>query len=109
MMRAPSAGELDTLVTVYRRVDNPALDMGLTSDETIVIRRWAKIEPVGTAIYRESAQIDIGITHRIYFDYTDKIRAGDEVKTPTGEIYRVQRSCAFQGKKVCTILEVEEL
>ena len=108
-LRAPQAGELDTLISIVRLSDSPA-DVGeLTTTETEILKRWAKIVPVGTATYVETCQTDTGITHRIYIDYTPDIFQFDVCKTSDGRRFRVQRSCALNGGRVCTILECEEL
>ena len=108
-LKAPPAGELDTLIGIYRKSNTPTGDTDLDTDLNLVLQRWAKIEPVGTAVYVSSFQTDTGITHRIYIDYTEGIRAEDVVLTNDGRQFRVQRSASLGGRRVCTILEVEEL
>ena len=109
MMKSPTAGELDTLVTFYRRSATPFGEADVTSEETELLKRWAKIEPVGTAVYVESVQTGGGISHRIYIDYTIVLREDDLAKTSDGRTFRVKRSCALGGGRTTTILEVEEL
>ncbi len=107
--KAPSAGELDTFVTIVRIANSPDDEVELSTEEVEVLTRWAKIEPVGTAIYVGTAQTGTGITHRIYIDFTTLVQADDVVKTNDGRRFRVHRSAAMNGGRVCTILEVEEL
>lgn len=109
MMRPPQTGELDTLITIFRGSATPWGDDDLKNQETEIIKRWAKIEPVGTAVYVESVQTESGITHRIYIDFTNLIREDDVAKTSDGRQFRVKRSCALGGGRQTTILEVEEL
>ena len=108
-MKAPPAGELDTLIGIYRKSNTPTGDTDLDTDLDLLIQRWAKIEPVGTAVYVGSFQTDTGITHRIYIDFTEGIKAEDVIRTSDGRQFRVQRSTNLNGRRVCTVLEVEEL
>ena len=68
-MREPSAGELNRRITLRLRTDTPALDLGLDSLFTDQKKRWAKIEPVGTAVYANGVQTDMKVTHRVTFYY----------------------------------------
>lgn len=108
-MKAPPAGELDTLIGIYRKSNTPTGDTDLDTDLDLIIQRWAKIEPVGTSVYVGSFQTDTGITHRIYIDFTEGIKAEDVIRTSDGRQFRVQRSTNLNGRRVCTVLEVEEL
>lgn len=107
-MREPSAGELDRRITVRLRTDIPALNQGLDSLFTDQKKRWAKIEPVGTAVYANGVQIDMKITHRVTFYYLKGMSESHEV-VHGATIYRVRRVADMNGKRRFTLLEVEEL
>ncbi|MDR6581603.1 MULTISPECIES: head-tail adaptor protein [Pseudomonas] len=107
-MREPSAGELDRRVLVRLRSDMPALDLGLDSLFTDQKRRWAKIEPVGTAVYANGVQTDAKITHRVTFYFLKGMSESHEV-VHGATIYRVRRVADMNGNRRFTLLEVEEL
>lgn len=107
-MREPSAGELDRRITVRLRSDDPAPDLGLDSVFSDQKKRWAKIEPVGTAVYANGVQTDVKITHRVILYYLKGMSDAHEV-VHGGSIYRVKRVADMNGSRRFTVLEVEEL
>ncbi|WP_282412242.1 phage head closure protein [Pseudomonas sp. PS01299] len=107
-MREPSAGELDRRITLRLRADIPAPDQGLDSLFTDQKKRWAKIEPVGTAVYANGVQTDVKITHRVTFYYLKGMSESHEV-VHGDTIYRVRRVADMNGNRRFTLLEVEEL
>ena len=107
-MREPSAGELNRRITLRLRTDIPALDQGLDSLFTDQKRRWAKIEPVGTAVYANGVQTDMKVTHRVTFYYLKGMSESHEVLHGT-TIFRVRRVADMNGNRRFTLLEVEEL
>lgn len=104
----PGAGDLTRRVTLRRRADLPADDAGLTSLFSDERKRWARIEPVGTAIYSGSVQADNKITHRITLRYLGLVTTDFEV-LHAAVIYRVKRATDLNGAHRFTVLEVEEL
>lgn len=107
-MREPSAGELDRRITLRLRSDVPAPNQGLDSLFTDQKKRWAKIEPVGTAVYAAGVQTDVKITHRVTFYYLKGMSEAHEV-VRGATIYRVRRVADMNGNRRFTLLEVEEL
>lgn len=107
-MREPSAGELDRRITLRLRSDVPASNQGLDSLFTDQKKRWAKIEPVGTAVYANGVQTDVKITHRVTFYYLKGMSESHEV-VHGSTVYRVRRVTDMNGKRRYTLLEVEEL
>lgn len=107
-LRHPHTGELNRRITLRLRSDVPALDMGLEPVFSEPRKRWAKIEPVGTAIYANGVQTDNKLTHRITLRYHPGITEAHEVVH--GEtLYRVKRSADLNGAHRFTVLEVEEV
>ncbi len=102
------AGELDRRVVIQLRSDRPADDMGLESQLLDPTPRWAKIEPVGTAVYTDGIQTDNKITHRIFIRHLLGITTDHEIVN-SGVVYRVKRCAEMNGRKRFTIIEVEEL
>lgn len=119
--REPTNGELNRRVAVRRRTDSPAENMGLDSSFSVLTGRWARIEPVGTAVYSGGVQTDSKITHRISLRLLKGITddhevvhvravsgAGFEV-VPDTPLYRVRRSTDMNDSRRFTLLEVEEI
>lgn len=104
----PRAGELDKRVVIRRRADLPAADMGVESHFIEQRLRWAKIVPVGTAIYTGSVQTDAKITHRVIVRYLGELTTDIEILHGQ-TVYRVRRCTAMNGAKRFTMIEVEEL
>lgn len=104
----PGAGRLDRRVTLRRRSDLPADGGGLASQFSEEKKRWARIEPVGTAIYNGSVQADAKITHRITLRYLGVLPVDFEV-VHCEVVYRVRRATDMNGSHKFTVLEVEEL
>lgn len=107
-LREPGAGELDRRVRVRRRADLPAADMGLDSVFSERKQRWAKIEPVGTAVYADGVQTGNKLTHRITLRYLVGV-TGDHEVVHGSTLYRISRSADMNGARRFTLLEVEEL
>ena len=106
--REIGAGELNKHVMLRRRDDVPAEDMGLDSLFSEANPRWAKIEPVGSAVYTDSAQTENKITHRIFLRFRTGITTAYEV-VHKDTLYRVKRGFDMNGRGRFVVLEVEEL
>jgi len=108
MVREPGASELNRRITIRLRQDAPASDMGLAPIFVDQKERWARIQPVGTAVYSAGVQTDSKITHRITFYFLKGISDAHEVLHGT-TLYRVRRVTDMNGDRRFTVLEVEEL
>lgn len=107
-LREPGAGELNRRILVRRRADLPSADMGIESHFIEQRYRWAKIVPVGTAVYTGSVQTDARVTHWVILRYVGELTTDYEVLR--GEVvYRVKRCTAMNGEHRFSVLEVEEL
>ena len=100
--------KLDKLVQIRRRQDLPLGDSDLHSQYLEQVPRWARIQPVGAAVYAEGRQTDHAMTHRIWMRHVDGITADHEV-VHGGHVYRVLRSADLDGGNRFTVLEVEQL
>ncbi|MBR8234247.1 MULTISPECIES: phage head closure protein [unclassified Burkholderia] len=107
-MRIPRIGELDRRVRLRGRRDYPYRDAELESEFPEQKLRWAKIEPVGAAVYSGSVQIDEKVTHRIYLRYLDGVTNDYEV-VYREQVFRVKRVGDVKRGRRFTVLEVEEL
>lgn len=107
-LTAPPSQKLNRRVQIRRRTDVPVGDSDLGQEFTGIRTRWARIQPVGTAVYAEGQQTDHAITHRIWLRKIEDITTSDEVVH--GEsVFRVLRSADLDGGNAFTILEVEQL
>lgn len=107
-MRIPKIGELDRRVLLRERRDYPYRDAEIESEFSEQRSRWAKIEPVGAAVYSGSVQIDDKVTHRVFLRYLDGVTSDYEV-VYRGQVFRVKRVGDVNGVRRFSVLEVEEL
>ncbi|VVD76386.1 hypothetical protein PEP31012_00864 [Pandoraea eparura] len=107
-MEFPTIGELNQRIKISTRSDYPVLETDIASDYSGRRDRWAKIEPVGSAVYFGNAQTEVKVTHRIWIRYEHGIDANVEVDDGQS-VYRVRRVSDLKGAKRFTVLEVEEL
>ncbi|MBY4692745.1 phage head closure protein [Burkholderia latens] len=107
-MRTPRIGELDRRVQLRERRDYPYRDAEIESEFPQQKLRWAKIEPVGAAVYSGSVQIDEKVTHRMYLRYLDGVTSDYEV-VYRNRLFRVKRVGDLNGLQRFTVLEVEEI
>ncbi|WP_175701178.1 head-tail adaptor protein [Burkholderia ambifaria] len=107
-MRIPRIGELDRRVLLRERRDYPYRDAEIESEFPEQRPRWAKIEPVGAAVYSGSVQIDDKVTHRVFLRYIDGVTSDYEV-VYRDQVFRVKRVGDVNGVRRFSVLEVEEL
>lgn len=107
-LQPPPSQKLDKRVLIRRRTDVPFGDSALEHEFRDERPRWARIQPVGTAVYAEGQQTDHAITHRIWLRKIDGVTTSHEV-VHGSNIYRVLRGAPLDGGNAFTILEVEQL
>lgn len=109
-LRNPPSQKLDKRVCIRLRQDIPVGASGVDTLYTKPVKRWARIQPVGTATYTETAQTDTAITHRIWLRKIEGVTDAHEiVHITSGSVYRVQRLADLDGGNDFTIIEVEQL
>lgn len=108
-MKEPGAGELDTRITVRIRNDTPSADAGLESAYITVAKRWAKLVPLGTAVYTGAKQTGDDLTHRIIFRRVRGLDSRHEILCDDGRLFRVRRPTDLNGGRVYTVVDVEQL
>jgi len=108
-MKEPGAGELDTRITVRIRNDMPSDDAALESAYLTVARRWAKLMPLGTAVYTGAKQTGDDFTHRIIFRRLKGLDSRHEILCDDGRLFRVRRPSDLNGGRVYTVVDVEQL
>lgn len=112
-MRKPLSGDLNRRVTLKKWQD--VADSGFGIDQTFDAGAtvWASVEPVGSAIFWGTQQIENGVTHRIVVRRTDEINeasiTGEHVAEYAGLRYRVKRASDLNGERRFVVLEVEAL
>ncbi len=104
----PPSQKLNKRVQIRLRTDVPLGDSGVGQVFSDTKPRWARIQPVGTAVYAEGQQTDHAITHRIWLRKIAGITTAHEV-VHKQSLYRVLRSADLDGGNAFTILEVEQL
>ena len=113
----PGAGELNRRVTFFRRVDQPnSSTYAATAQDTDIITVWAKIEPVGDAVYWGTVQTSERPTHRFWVrsieGKTDaySLSHGVLVKdVQTDRVYRIYKPSQVRGESFFTMFEGTEL
>lgn len=84
---------------------------GVTPSYTVVATVWAKVEPVGGALYFGTKQVGEQITDRVFIRrtslLTERTITGDHELECDGQRYRVRRASAVGGGKAFVMLEVE--
>lgn len=107
-MKAPNVGELKHKITIKLWRDVPNLSAGIDQTFTEPAIAWAKIEPVGTAIYFDTKQTDNKITHRFYIRFIAGVTS-DHVIEHDGWRYRIARSAPMQFERRFLVIEAEQL
>lgn len=107
-MKFPQVGELRHWAELRVRKDFPVGSSSLSPEFPELLGQWAKVEPVGTAVYANSVQTDVRITHRIFVRWRRGLGRYNEVSCQ-GLLYRVLRVGDIKGKEHWAVLEVEEL
>lgn len=112
-MIVPSTGALNRRILLRRWQD--VADTGFSIDQTFDpgTTVWGSLEPVGSAIYWGSQQIEQGVTHRLIVRRTAAINehsiTGEYVAEHLGIRYRVRRASDLNGEGRFLVLEVESL
>ncbi|NKF30474.1 head-tail adaptor protein [Pseudomonas sp. BGM005] len=107
-MKRPAAGERNKRISIRRRNDKSKGDSELESEYTLVGRRWAKIEPLGTLLVNSGITIGDKITHRISFPVLRGIDQRCEVVCGS-RLFRVSGVGDIAEAGIDTVLEVEEI
>lgn len=112
-MNAPEVGELDRVVLVREWQDAPAFGAGIEQTFATLGKAWAKLVPVGAALFYGTAQVEAGITHRMVTWRTSKLNersvTGAHVVECEGMRYRVRRATAMDQERQFVLLDLVEL
>lgn len=109
-MDFPKTHELNKRVKLRAKQEAPVGAFGMQTTYDAGIDLWAKIEPVGGAIYFGTMQVDAAVTHRIWIRYRIGV-TGDHVIDHISESkrYRIRRYSDLKGAKRFLLIEAEEL
>lgn len=107
-MRLPTIGELSRRVTLLLRRDIPNTNSGVENLYLPIAVLWAKIEPVGSAIYQGGIQVGNQITHRITIRHAPDIDC-NHVFDWNGQRFAVKRSIDINGEGLFSAFDVEEI
>lgn len=117
-MTLPAIGDLNRRLTLKKQADMPAMGAGVSETFSTVSLCWAKIVPVGTAIFFGTKQVDEGVTHRIFVRrvpgvITELLIDANHVfdQTVNGENirYRVRRASDLEDARDFLMIDVELL
>ena len=104
----PAPGELDTRVTIRKRVDQPTADFGTTSEYPVQYPAWAKVRQTSATTLQETAQTDNAITHYITVRWRRDITSDYEIVIGT-VVMRIRRARDLNSKRRFLLLECTEL
>lgn len=107
-MSWPNAGELNKRVQIRLRQDVPVGLSSVVEQHSQLLERWARLSPVGTAVWAASVQTDNRITHRAIIRYMDGITENHEI-VHRQCVYRVRRSADLRSARKFLVLDLEEL
>lgn len=112
-MKVPTSGDLNRRVTLRKWQDVAAAGFGIDATFDAGATVWASVEPVGSAIFWGTQQIENGITHRIIVRRTAAINeiaiTGEHVAEHAGQRYRIKRASDLNGERRFVVFEVEVL
>lgn len=113
MLQEPRTGDLNRRLVIKRRQDMPAMGGGVTPSYTTVATVWAKVEPVGGALFFGTKQVGEEVTDRVFIrrtsPLTERTITGEHECECDGQRYRVRRASAVNGGKRFVMLEVENI
>lgn len=113
MIQEPRTGDLTRRLVIRHRQDMPAMGGGVTPIYTTVATMWAKVEPVGGALFFGTQQVGETVTDRIFIrrtsTLTERTITGEHECDCDGQRYRVRRASAVNGGNRFLMLEVENL
>ncbi|HSH72347.1 MAG TPA: phage head closure protein [Methylophilaceae bacterium] len=112
-MAMPGAGELTRRIKIRAVKDNPVMGGGVAQQYTDLATVWAKHEPVGSAIFFGTQQVDAAVTDRFTVRFsseiTDKTVTANHVIEFSGSRYRIRRVSDWQGAHKFVLIETEQL
>lgn len=112
-LQPPAVGELNRLVTVREWQDMPSMDGGISQTFDAGKKAWAKLVPVGAALYYGTQQVEAGVTHRLETWRTSRLNertvTGAHVVECEGLRYRVRRATAMDQERQFLLVDLTEL
>lgn len=112
-MKAPQIGAMDKLVKVRAWQDVPDGEAGIDQTYDVGVEAWARILPVGSALFYGTEQVETTITHRLATWRTSQLNGdvigGNHVVDHAGMRYRVRRAADLNGARAFVLLDLEQL
>jgi hypothetical protein len=112
-MSPTSVGELNTTVRVREWQDMPAIGGGIDQTFAAGTKAWAKLVPVGAALFYGTAQIEAGVTHRMTTWRTTALNertvTAAHVVESEGMRYRVRRATPMDQERQFLLVDLTEL
>lgn len=109
-----TAGDLNRRIAIKLFTETADVGYSTTGTDTTVATVWAKVEPVGSAIYQGSKQIDATITHRFIVRRQASVLESHTVSNRhvviyNGYRYRIKRVAEYADEREFLVIEAEEL
>lgn len=109
-----TAGDLNRRIVIKLFTEVADVGYSTTGTDTTVATVWAKVEPVGSAIYQGSKQIDATVTHRFIVRRQASVLESHTVSNRhvviyNGYRYRVKRVAEYADEREFIVIEAEEL
>lgn len=112
-MDIPVIGKLNKRGTLRRWQDVPNVTFGIDQTFDAGQEVWCNVEPVGSAIFWGTAQIENGVTHRVIVRRSSTVSdtkiTGEHVIECEGLRYRIRRASDMNGAGRFIVLECEIL
>jgi SPP1 family predicted phage head-tail adaptor len=113
MAADPQIGELTDRIKIRRWQDQPDAGFGIEPTFDGGIDVWAKVLPVGSAIFFGAMQVGEGITHQVLVRYSPSVNEATVTEQHIFELddqrYRIKRANKFKGQKNFLFIEAELL
>lgn len=109
-----TAGDLNRRIVIKLFTEAADVGYSTTGTDTTIATVWAKVEPVGSAIYQGSKQIDATVTHRFIVRRQASTLESHTVTNRHVVIYngyrfRVKRVTEYADEREFIVIEAEEL
>lgn len=109
----PSIGEMDRKILVRELQESPGI--GSTVDQALDpgVPAWARLQPVGAALFYGTAQVESGVTHRAATWRTSQLNeltvTAAHVVDCEGVRYRVKRASDVGDGRRYLLIDLEQL
>lgn len=112
-MNAPAIGELDRKIQVREWQESPGLGSAVDQVFDPGLPAWARLVPVGAALFYGTAQVEANVTHRAATWRTSQLNeltvTAAHVVDCDGVRYRVKRATSLDAERRFLLIDLEQL